>query len=71
MEYWDGEYCKCCTREQRLAWATTDYLWNEVVTEYYRVGRVLCLECFLKMAEDRNIRVNLGDVWFQGLAGNP
>ncbi len=67
---WEYETCKCCTREQRLAWSVPDELWDRVVIDYYR-GRVLCLECFLRMGDDRRIKVNLGDIWFQGVIANP
>lgn len=70
MKHWEGEHCKCCTREQRLAWYTTDWLWERVVPSYDQKC-VLCLECFLRMADDRNVMVKLGDIWFQGLAGRP
>lgn len=67
---WLYETCKCCTREQRLAWHVSDGLWGRVVIDYYRTA-VLCLECFLRMADDRKVKVTLGDIWFQGVIANP
>ena len=60
-ENWSGETCKCCTREQRLAWSVSDELWGKVVINYY-CAKVLCLECFLRMADDREIKVSLEDI---------
>lgn len=58
---WDGETCRCCTREQRLAWSVGDELWERVVIPYFRT-KVLCLECFLSMAENAGIIINLKDI---------
>lgn len=54
---WRYETCKCCTREQRLAWYVPDEIWDSVVIDYYRT-KVLCLECFLRMADDRGVDIN-------------
>jgi len=64
---WDGEVCKCCDREQRLAWLVQDYLWAEVIDGRFNV---VCLECFVAIAEKKNIKVTLGDIWFQGIIQN-
>jgi len=66
MSGWEYETCKCCTKEQRLAWWVSDELWHAVVIPYYR-RLTLCLECFLRMADDRNIEVALKDIKFEGL----
>ena len=63
---WKYETCKCCTREQRIAWWTSDKLWTKVVITYYR-DKVLCLECFLRMADDRLVSINIGDIKIEGL----
>lgn len=63
---WIFETCACCTREQRLAWSVSDSLWQKVVIKYYW-SRVLCLECFLRMAGDRKIKVQLEDIKFLGV----
>jgi len=63
---WAGETCKCCTREQRLAWTVSNKLWQKVVISYYRLG-VLCLECFLRMADDRDVTVTREDIKIEGI----
>lgn len=63
---WEYETCKCCTREQRLAWHINNELWQSVVIEYYK-GEILCLECFLRMADDRRIPIYINDIEFLGL----
>ena len=60
---WEFETCACCTREQRLAWSVNDELWRQVVIEYYQ-RKVLCLECFLRMADDRGVRVDINFMEF-------
>ena len=60
---WCGESCACCTREQRIAWKVTDELWRKVVIPYYK-NKILCLECFLRMASDRDITI--GDITIKG-----
>jgi len=51
---WEGETCACCTREQRLVWSISDDTWNMVVADYYK-NKTLCLECFLRQADDRGL----------------
>ena len=63
---WQYETCKCCTREQRLAWSISDELWDKVVIDYYKT-KVLCLECFLRMADDREVVINKDDIAIHGL----
>ncbi len=63
---WQYETCKCCTREQRVAWFVSDKLWKKVIISYYH-KLTLCLECFLRMADDRGVSVSLGDIHFVGL----
>ena len=58
---WEGETCSICTREQRLAWSVSDALWGKVVIAYYR-NSILCLECFLRMAEDEGTVVGRADI---------
>jgi len=63
---WQYETCKCCTREQRLAWFVRNELWSKAVIPYYS-RKTLCLECFLRMADDRGVRVEFDDVKFLGI----
>ncbi len=63
---WAYETCKCCTREQRIAWLVPDELWNSVVIDYFK-QKALCLECFLRMADDRDITVSKDAVTILGL----
>lgn len=63
---WRYETCKCCTREQRIAWLVSDVLWGKVVISYYH-KLTLCLECFLRMADDRDVTINKDDVIILGL----
>jgi hypothetical protein len=58
---WEGEHCARCGREQRLCWGVTDYFWNKIVPEVYK-SRVLCLECFLELAEFCKTPVEATDI---------
>ena len=49
-----------------MAWHVEDNLWNNVVIDYYK-DRILCLECFLRMADNRGIVIRLADIDFTGL----
>jgi len=62
---WMYETCDQCTREQRIAWHVSDELWNSVVIPYYR-NRILCLECFLRMADDKGVIIEKEDVCIEG-----
>lgn len=66
---WEGETCKLCTREQRLAWLVSDKIWGSVVIHWYK-EQVLCLECFLRMADDRRINVKVEDIIISGVVGS-
>lgn len=63
---WAFETCKCCTREQRIAWAVSNELWADVVIPYYS-EQTLCLECFLRMADDRKIPIRMEDIAISGI----
>lgn len=66
---WDGEFCKLCGCEQRISWMVDDVLWNFVVTPVYH-NKVLCLECFLRMADDKGILIRRSDINFQHIVMN-
>jgi len=63
---WEFETCACCTREQRLVWLVDNELWNRVVIKHYQRS-ILCLECFLRMADDGGIKVTFDNVNFRGV----
>lgn len=60
---WRYETCKICRREQRLTWAVKDEVWEEVMGEY---KRVVCLECFLRKADEKKIRIKKDDFIYLG-----
>ena len=66
---WDFETCKVCTREQRLVWAVDDVLWGKVVIDYYR-NEVICLECFLRMADVRHVYIRMSDISITAVIAN-
>lgn len=58
---WAYEICKVCGRQQRTAWAVSDDVWNKVTNRY---KKVLCLECFLKKASEKQIEIKREDFVF-------
>ena len=66
---WDGETCKLCQREQRLAWSVKDEIWKKVVSKKYQ-KKVICFECFLKLADEKNIKINTEDLLYFNWVGN-
>jgi len=68
VDAWEYEVCKKCGRKQRIAWSVKDSLWRKVVPENFR-HRVLCLECFLEMADQQHINVKKEDFIFLGWIG--
>jgi hypothetical protein len=64
---WKGEHCKNCGREQRLAWTISDTLWNIVVPANL-LSKVICLECFLKFAGDKDLTIALSNINLSGIA---
>lgn len=66
---WEFETCACCTREQRLAWHIEDSLWGNVAIDYYK-DKALCLECFLRMSDDKGTRVQMADIKLMGLVSS-
>lgn len=65
---WEGEVCKKCKYDQRLAWCIEDDKWTAVVSTKYR-NRVLCLECFLALADKKGIEIKVNDFLFFGWVG--
>jgi len=72
MNDWEYETCHLCTREQRLAWVTDDVKWKSVMLSMpsHIQNSPVCLECFLKIADDENIKINIDDVQFEGIIQN-
>jgi len=66
--HFTGEICKVCGREQRIAWSIRDDLWIKIVPPKFR-NKVVCLECFLKFADEKNINVTIDDFIFFGWTG--
>jgi hypothetical protein len=50
-----------------LAWSISDELWQQVVIDYYQKA-TLCLECFLRMADDMGILITVEDIKVKGIA---
>lgn len=53
MQNWSGETCKKCGRNQRLSWDIKDKVWYSLPEIWH--NKVLCLECFLELAEEINL----------------
>jgi len=66
-EKWKYEICDQCGRIQRIAWSVKDSLWQKVV--YPDTGKILCLECFLALADKAHIEVRGEDFTFLGWIG--
>lgn len=68
---WNGETCKRCGRDQRLAWGVKDAIWDRAVPEKWR-NKVLCLECFLELMDrECNNTAEIKEIIeFLGFAGN-
>lgn len=59
---WDGEICTRCKHEQRIAWSIKNNKWNAVISESnFNRNRVFCLECFLALADKKNIGIKAND----------
>jgi hypothetical protein len=60
---WEFQVCKHCGREQRLDYQVVDDdVWEKVAGLYK--NRVLCVECFLKLADDKKIELKKEDIRF-------
>ena len=59
---WEHQICKCCGREQRLDYQVRDPLWTTIAQKYTHA--ILCIECFLKSADDANIVLKKDDIVF-------
>lgn len=64
---WDGENCKMCGREQRLAWNVKKELWINVMGKKNK--DVVCLECFISEADKKGINVKFSAFEFFGIVG--
>lgn len=59
MWSWDYESCERCGSCFRLAYTMTNEKWKEV---YGSENGCLCLDCFLKMAESKDIKISPEDI---------
>lgn len=65
---WIYEKCKRCGRAQRLAWQVETDLWERVSGKWR--NRVLCLECFLELSDERKIKINKSDFSYLAFIAN-
>jgi len=59
---WTFQICKYCGREQRLDFYAENNIWERVAGPEL-CGKVLCLECFLLLADSKGISLTKEDVW--------
>lgn len=64
---WHYETCDICDRQQRLAWSVVDETWLRVMGSDH--NKVVCLECFLRIADQKYIRIRKEDFTFLGWIG--
>ena len=57
IKQWEGETCKICGRDQRLAWSVKDKIWKSVMGDTEFFERIVCLECFLKEAYKKRVDI--------------
>jgi len=58
---WHGEICKICYNSQRIAWRTNDEIWETVVPSVLQ-NYTICLDCFLNLADSKNIKIDKKDI---------
>ena len=66
-ENWLYETCKNCGREQRLSWSVNQDTWKLICG---KSTKTLCLECFLKRADEKKIYIDILHIHFYGVIMN-
>ena len=60
---WEFQRCKRCSYPQRLDYQIDDDLWEKVSGDEFK-NRVLCLDCFLALADEKKIQMKKDDIKF-------
>ena len=61
---WEFQKCKGCGHEQRLDYHVSDVVWEKVTKPESLDHHVLCLECFLGLADERHVSLEKKDIIF-------
>jgi len=59
---WEYESCIICGNSFRIRWQVKDELWQKVMNVTDETGGSLCLDCFIKKAEQKGITINQCDI---------
>ncbi len=59
---WQYETCQECGNAFRIMWRVKDEIWDEVTNTNDGGGGSYCVDCFVKMAEKRGIKINSWDI---------
>ncbi|MDD5649302.1 MAG: hypothetical protein PHF86_02610 [Candidatus Nanoarchaeia archaeon] len=59
---WEYESCKRCGHCFRLLWSVKDELWRKVTGSVDDGGGSLCVDCFIELALQKNIKISNDDI---------
>ncbi|MGE5438025.1 MAG: hypothetical protein ACM3O3_12500 [Syntrophothermus sp.] len=59
---WEYESCKRCGNSFRIRWNIKDEIWNKVTNTNDDSGGSYCVDCFIKLAENKNITIKNDDI---------
>lgn len=54
---WEYESCKRCGSIFRLVWTIDNELWKKVMDVNDDGGGSVCIDCFIKLAENKNVEI--------------
>ena len=61
---WPYESCKRCGKSFRIVWSVKDEFWYKVMQRKDNGGGSLCLDCFIELAENKDIELKEDDFNF-------
>jgi len=59
---WEYESCQRCGSAFRVMWSVDDNIWNKVTGENDGGGGSYCVDCFIKIAEAKNIIIEPNNI---------
>ncbi|MCE5220210.1 MAG: hypothetical protein LLF98_02785 [Clostridium sp.] len=59
---YEYETCQECGNAFRIMWHVNDEIWNKVTNTNDGGGGSYCVDCFVKKAESKNIKINSKDI---------
>ena len=65
LKQWPYESCKKCGKAFRIIWSVENKYWYLVMNRKDSGGGSLCIDCFLELADNKNIKISKESIYVE------